>query len=75
MHPKTDFSLHNLPYGVFSRLEAPDDRRIGVAIGDQVLDINSCIQSGLLSLPLATRGGTKEIVFESLLWFRPEGVA
>ncbi|XP_054627700.1 fumarylacetoacetase [Dunckerocampus dactyliophorus] len=34
-----DFSIHNLPYGVFS---TPDQakRRIGVAIGDQILDLS-----------------------------------
>ncbi|KAM9461739.1 fumarylacetoacetase [Clarias gariepinus] len=36
---KSDFSLHNLPYGVFT---TPDNarRRIGVAIGDQILDLS-----------------------------------
>ena len=33
----TEFPLNNLPYGVFSH-EAPD-RRLGVAIGDYVLDL------------------------------------
>ncbi|KAK5675888.1 hypothetical protein LTS10_011620 [Elasticomyces elasticus] len=35
----SDFSLHNLPYGVFSR--ADKSPRIGVAIGDHVLDMKS----------------------------------
>uniref|UniRef100_A0A673GP38 Fumarylacetoacetase n=1 Tax=Sinocyclocheilus rhinocerous TaxID=307959 RepID=A0A673GP38_9TELE len=36
---KSDFSYHNLPYGVFS---TPDNsrHRIGVAIGDQILDLS-----------------------------------
>ncbi|XP_037614790.1 fumarylacetoacetase [Sebastes umbrosus] len=35
----SDFSFHNLPYGIFS---TPDHtkRRIGVAIGDQILDLS-----------------------------------
>ncbi|KAE8297649.1 Fumarylacetoacetase [Larimichthys crocea] len=35
----SDFSFHNLPYGVFS---TPDNakHRIGVAIGDQILDLS-----------------------------------
>ncbi|XP_016135912.1 fumarylacetoacetase [Sinocyclocheilus grahami] len=37
---KSDFSYHNLPYGVFS---TPDNsrHRIGVAIGDQILDLSA----------------------------------
>jgi len=44
--PGCDFPLENLPYGVFSRAEA---KHIGVAIGNQVLDLHGCAQSGLLS--------------------------
>lgn len=43
--PTTDFPLENLPYGVF-RHEA--QRRIGIAIGDQVLDLRACAEQGLL---------------------------
>ncbi|XP_057695608.1 fumarylacetoacetase [Corythoichthys intestinalis] len=35
----SDFSFHNLPYGVFSTMDNPK-RRIGVAIGDQILDLS-----------------------------------
>ncbi|ULX51845.1 fumarylacetoacetase [Cupriavidus taiwanensis] len=49
---KTHFSLQNLPYGVFSTQgQAP---RVGVAIGDQVLDLAALDQAGLL--PEAARG-------------------
>lgn len=37
---KSDFSYHNLPYGVFSTPDNPR-HRIGVAIGDQVLDLSA----------------------------------
>uniref|UniRef100_A0A3B3CTI8 Fumarylacetoacetase n=1 Tax=Oryzias melastigma TaxID=30732 RepID=A0A3B3CTI8_ORYME len=37
--PDCDFSFQNLPYGVFSTANNPK-RRIGVAIGDQVLDLS-----------------------------------
>lgn len=48
----THFSLQNLPYGVFSTQgQAP---RVGVAIGDQVLDLDALDQAGLL--PEAARG-------------------
>ncbi|XP_061526549.1 fumarylacetoacetase [Phycodurus eques] len=35
----SDFSFHNLPYGIFSTLDNPK-RHIGVAIGDQILDLS-----------------------------------
>jgi len=47
--PQTDFPLQNLPYGV---LRQDDRMRIGVAIGDKILDLMACAQQGLLaSLP------------------------
>ncbi|XP_056134822.1 fumarylacetoacetase [Lampris incognitus] len=36
---KSDFSYHNLPYGVFSTPDNPR-HRIGVAIGDEILDLS-----------------------------------
>jgi fumarylacetoacetase len=44
--PDTDFPLHNLPYGVFT---AGDAHHIGVAIGDQILDLNACARDGVLA--------------------------
>jgi fumarylacetoacetase len=43
----TDFPIQNLPFGVFTRRkdEAP---RVGVAIGDQILDLVRASQAGLL---------------------------
>ena len=46
--PSTDFPIQNLPFGVVKKLNAPGDFRIGVAIGDYVLDIKACIQERLL---------------------------
>ncbi|XP_041841937.1 fumarylacetoacetase [Melanotaenia boesemani] len=37
--PNCDFSFQNLPYGVFSTSDNPR-HRIGVAIGDQILDLS-----------------------------------
>ncbi len=42
----TDFPIHNLPYGVFSTGDS--DSRIGVAIGDYVLDVRQCIKNLIL---------------------------
>ncbi len=44
----SDFSIHNLPYGVF-RPSAGARPRIGVAIGDAVLDLSVLAERGLLS--------------------------
>ncbi len=50
----SDFSIHNLPYGIFSETNATDpkndNRRAGVAIGDQVLDLSVLEAEGLLTL-------------------------
>lgn len=42
----SDFTIHNLPYGIFSlAAQAP---RAGVAIGDKILDLSVLEQAGLL---------------------------
>ena len=43
--PATDFPLQNLPFGVFRHAAR---RRIGIAIGDQVLDLRACAEQGLM---------------------------
>jgi fumarylacetoacetase len=45
----SDFSIYNLPYGVFSRSQ-DGERHVGVAIGDYVLDLAVLEQQGLLNL-------------------------
>lgn len=47
--PGTDFPIQNLPFGVFKRRGSAESARIGVAIGDQILDVQACIQAGLLT--------------------------
>ncbi len=43
--PDTDFLIQNLPYASFRR--AGDERvRVGVAIGDQVLDVSEAFGAG-----------------------------
>lgn len=48
----THFPLQNLPYGVFST--ASGAPRVGVAIGDQVVDLAALDEAGLL--PVAAKG-------------------
>jgi fumarylacetoacetase len=45
-HSATDFPLQNLPFGIFSTRNL--DARIGVAIGDLVLDVRASAEQGLL---------------------------
>jgi fumarylacetoacetase len=47
--PSTDFPIQNLPFGVFRRLGTTEMPRVGVAIGDQILDIPACLAEGLLT--------------------------
>lgn len=44
--PHTDFPLANLPYGVFTHAHAT---RIGVGIGDRILDLRSAASESLLA--------------------------
>lgn len=43
--PNSDFTLHNLPWGIFSMPgESP---RVGIAVGDQILDMSKVGEMGL----------------------------
>lgn len=45
--PQTDFPLQNLPFGVFhTEDEDEDDGRIGMAIGDMVVDLRELAEEG-----------------------------
>ena len=46
--PDTDFPIQNLPLGVFRKRGSSASFRIGVAIGDQILDLAACGHSGCL---------------------------
>jgi fumarylacetoacetase len=46
--PGSDFPIQNLPFGVFSRSGRPERARVGVAIGDQIVDVAACLDSGLI---------------------------
>ncbi len=37
----SDFTIHNIPFGVFRDWEGDDAPRVGVAIGDRVLDVSA----------------------------------
>ena len=46
--PDTDFPIQNLPFGVFSR-RGEVERRIGVAIGDKIVDVAESLSANLWS--------------------------
>ena len=58
--PASDFPIQNLPYGVFS--EGGGARRIGVAIGDMILDLTALEAAGIL-----TPGGTVRVFDQGVL--------
>ncbi|MDQ3998397.1 MAG: fumarylacetoacetase [Gemmatimonadota bacterium] len=44
--PATDFPIQNLPFGIFMRRGSAEQARVGVAIGDQILDVSSVARGG-----------------------------
>ncbi len=58
--PNTDFPIQNLPFGLFARLDLGSEPRVGVAIGDQILDLTECCKANLLSIDYG--------VWYSLFW-------
>ena len=67
--PGCDFPLENLPYGVFQRA---GETRIGIAIGDQILDLRGCLKSGLLeSISEETRAACFQHVLNELMSVGP----
>jgi fumarylacetoacetase len=69
--PDTDFPIQNLPFGVFSD-PVDDIPRIGVAIGDQILDLTTCVEQGLGDSVFAT---VDEETLQSLFVFAGNDVA
>ena len=45
--PDSDFSIYNLPFGIFSK--GKKGARVGIAIGDQVLDLYKLAKSGVFA--------------------------
>ncbi|MEO7996923.1 MAG: fumarylacetoacetase [Gemmatimonadaceae bacterium] len=43
----TDFPIQNLPFGSFRRRGSGEHPRIGVAIGDYILDVSACLAASL----------------------------
>lgn len=49
---KTEFPIQNLPYGIYST--PSKSKRVGVAIGDKIIDLVQLVDRGILSIPKTT---------------------
>ena len=47
--PNGDFPIQNLPFGVFRRRGRGEAARIGVAIGDEIVDLSRAVGQGILT--------------------------
>ncbi|HEY9605834.1 MAG TPA: fumarylacetoacetate hydrolase family protein, partial [Allocoleopsis sp.] len=64
----TDFPIQNLPFGVFRSANRAEPSRIGIAIGNQILDLSRCIETGLLQeLPEVLQEACKSPHLNSLM--------
>ena len=60
----SDFPIQNLPFGIFTTT-GDNSPRVGVAIGNQVLDLLAVHRSGVMSFPTESMlGGTLNELFE-----------
>jgi fumarylacetoacetase len=65
------FGLHNLPYGVFSR-GGSSDRRLGVRLGDHIVDLGALSKAGMFTGPILSKmGGSLQKASRSLKPFVP----
>jgi fumarylacetoacetase len=48
--PASEFPIQNLPFGVFKPTGATESARIGVAIGNEIVDLAACAKEGLLDV-------------------------
>jgi fumarylacetoacetase len=68
---KSDFPIQNLPFGAFRRTGGAE-QRLGVAIGDRILDLAAAADVGLLAgLPAATVGACRAPLLNPLLALGP----
>ena len=66
--PATDFPIQNLPFGVFRQRDHYGAARIGVAIGEQIIDLARCRAAGLLEeVPEAIRQACGASVLNPLM--------
>lgn len=70
----TDFPIQNLPFGVFRRKGGEDAPRVGVAIGEDVLDVAACVGAVEFREPAAAAArACDEPTLNRLLETGPDG--
>jgi fumarylacetoacetase len=67
----SDFPIQNLPYGVFSTAQ-DERRRVGVAIGDFILDLSMCEEAGLLTVEGAVERVFNKSSLNAFMAFGPD---
>ena len=60
----SDFTLQNLPLGVFRRAGSNEPFRGGVAIGEQILDLAPALESGALRVPATAAAAAQPLLNE-----------
>jgi fumarylacetoacetase len=70
--PASDFPIQNLPFGLFAF--ANRGPRVGVAIGDMILDVTACVDRGLLESSAAARACARSSLNE-LMSLEPNGLS
>src|SRR5919107_4827063 len=53
--PGTDFPIQNLPFGVFRRRRSDGMPGVGIAIGDEVLDVSAALEEGAFGIDTLAR--------------------
>src|SRR6476619_1723017 len=70
--PATDFPIQNLPFGLFRRTGGQAQPRIGVAIGDQILDLAKCRARGRIAgLPEPAREACRAAILNPVMALGP----
>ena len=72
---ETNFPLANLPYGVFRRRDADTRPKVGVAIGDSILDVTAAVNAELVSLSPASAVCDRQTLNSLMELGRPERLA
>ena len=65
--PDSDFPVQNLPFGVFRRSGSVEAFRIGVGIGDQILDLAAVLKAGAFALGKDAAGAMKQALSAPVL--------
>jgi fumarylacetoacetase len=63
----SDFPIQNLPFGVFKRAGTDERSRVGVAIGDQIVDVAACADERLIAADAAVADACREPSLNSLM--------